>query len=132
MKTERTSRLPLFYTQGIGSLPRPQAVRDLLAQRREMEADRFQKTMGDMVRFAIALQEQAGMDVITDGEWRREPYVEGFLDPSGGLESAYRSEHQAEMKPRRVLVRRTNPGPPLSGGEARFVRPNTSHCVKFA
>src|ERR1043166_1353754 len=84
MKTERTSALPLFYTQGIGSLPRPQAVRDLLAQRREMEADRFQKTMDDMVRFAIALQEQAGMDVITDGEWRRVQYVEEVLDRIGG------------------------------------------------
>jgi len=36
MRTERTSRLPLFYTHVIGSLPRPQAVRDLLAQRAEM------------------------------------------------------------------------------------------------
>ena len=31
MRTERTSRLPPFYTHVIGSLPRPQAVRDLLA-----------------------------------------------------------------------------------------------------
>src|SRR5438094_516097 len=29
MKTPRTAQLPLFFTQGIGSLPRPQVVRDL-------------------------------------------------------------------------------------------------------
>ena len=132
MKTERTSALPLFYTQGIGSLPRPQAVRDLLAQRREMEADRFQKTMDDMVRFAIALQEQAGMDVITDGEWRRVQYVEEFLDRIGGTEKVERFEHQGEIKYRRVVVRRMKPGAPVFERDAQFLRANTSRCAKFA
>jgi hypothetical protein len=36
VKTLRTASLPPFYTHGIDSLPRPQAVRDLLARRDEL------------------------------------------------------------------------------------------------
>lgn len=53
----------------IGSLPRPQAVRDLLAGRDRMPAEVFRQSMDDMVRFAIRLQEQAGLDVISDGDF---------------------------------------------------------------
>ena len=63
MATQRTSKLPQFYTHPIGSLPRPQAVRDLLAARSTMAPDRFEAAMEDMVRFAIRLREQAGLDV---------------------------------------------------------------------
>ena len=93
MKTERTARLPLFYTHVIGSLPRPQAVRDLLARRPEMPPERFAGAMDDMVRFAIRLQEQAGIDAVSDGEWRRVQYVNEFLDRIGGFETIARYEH---------------------------------------
>ena len=32
--------------------------------------------MDDAVRFVIGMQEQAGIDIISDGEWRRESYVD--------------------------------------------------------
>src|SRR5437870_4747441 len=70
MKTDRTRKLPPFFTQVIGSLPRPRVLLDLLARRSEIPADRFANVMDEMVLFAIRLQEQAGIDVITDGEWR--------------------------------------------------------------
>ena len=53
--------MPPFYTHVIGSLPRPQAVRDLLARRAQMPPERFTAAIDDMVRFAIRLQEQAGI-----------------------------------------------------------------------
>ena len=54
--------------------------------------------MDDMVRFAIRLQEQAGLDVVSDGEWRRVQYVGEFLDRIGGFEPVRRYEHQGEVK----------------------------------
>jgi hypothetical protein len=35
-----------------------------------MPADAFAHTLDDLVLFAIRLQEQAGLDVVSDGEWR--------------------------------------------------------------
>ena len=49
----------------------PQMVRDLLARRQDTSADSFAHTLDDLVIFAIRLQEQAGLDVVSDGEWRR-------------------------------------------------------------
>ena len=39
-----------------------------------------------MVIFAIRLQEQAGLDVVSDGEWRRVHYADEFLNRIGGFE----------------------------------------------
>jgi 5-methyltetrahydropteroyltriglutamate--homocysteine methyltransferase len=122
----------LFFTQGIGSLPRPQFVRDLLAKRSGMAPDNFTAAMDDLVRFAIRLQEQAGLDVVTDGEWRRVQYVEEFLERIGGFEYADRYEHQGEVKYRRVVVRRMAPREPVFERDAQFLRANTSRCAKFA
>lgn len=133
MKTERTSKLPLFYTHGIGSLPRPQAVRDLLACRSEMSAAKYEGAMDDMVRFAIRLQEQAGIDVVSDGEWRRVQYVDEFLDRIGGFERIDRYEHQGEVKYRRVIVKRMEqPREPVFARDAQFLRANTTRATKFA
>src|SRR5262249_31592446 len=79
VKTPRTAQLPPFDTQGIGSLPRPQVVRDLLARRHEMDLRRLRGVLDDLVRFAIRLQEQAGLDVVSDDEWRRVQYIREFL-----------------------------------------------------
>ena len=53
MRTKRTSQLPDFFTQVIGSLPRPQVVRDLFTKRDELSPDRFRQLLDDYVVFAI-------------------------------------------------------------------------------
>ncbi len=70
---------------GIGSWPRPrwmlQALHDYHEGRLSEEA--FQETANDAVRLAIDAQLRAGVDVITDGEQRRDSYasfVGGLLD----------------------------------------------------
>jgi 5-methyltetrahydropteroyltriglutamate--homocysteine methyltransferase len=70
---------------GIGSWPRP---RWMLAAIHEHVAGRvseaeFQQTADDAVRLSVAAQERAGVDVVTDGEQRRDSYasfVGGILD----------------------------------------------------
>jgi 5-methyltetrahydropteroyltriglutamate--homocysteine methyltransferase len=90
-------RAHTFPTTVIGSLPRPAWVRDVILDRKagrlgEVEADRL---LDAAVDAAARLQERAGVDEVTDGEWRRESYVKVFaervrgflpdLNPSGGL-----------------------------------------------
>ena len=70
---------------GIGSWPRPrwmlQAIHDHLEGRLGDEA--FEATAQDAVRLAVDAQVRAGVDVVTDGEQRRDNYasfVGGLLD----------------------------------------------------
>src|SRR5262245_55650555 len=132
VKTPRTTQLPPFYTQGIGSLPRPQVVRDLLAQRHAMDPQRLQRVLDDLVRFAIRLQEQAGLDVVSDGEWRRTQYIREFLSRVGGFERCRRFTHQGETKTTEVGVRRMTATEPVFAADARFLVENTDRVTKFA
>src|SRR5213078_550134 len=80
--------LPPFATGVVGSLPRPQYVKDLLAagSRTGVADAGWRRRMDDAVRFAIGMQEQAGIDVISDGEWRRETYVDVVAEIMTGFE----------------------------------------------
>jgi 5-methyltetrahydropteroyltriglutamate--homocysteine methyltransferase len=126
MKTARTSALPLYFTQPIGSMPRPQVVRDLVESRAEPAA------LDDMIRFAIRLQEQAGMDVVTDGEWRRSHYIQELFARVGGFERARRYEHQGEEKTTFVVVGQMNWDKPVYADDARFLVENTDRVTKYS
>ena len=65
--------LPLFPASVVGSLPRPQHVRDLIEKATWDEAD--ERAMDAAIRYAVSMQESAGLDVVTDGEWRRRSYI---------------------------------------------------------
>ncbi len=132
MKTPKTSRLPPFYTHVIGSLPRPQVVRDLIAQRDDLLTDWFEETLDEFVIFAIRLQEQAGLDVISDGEWRRTQYIREFINRVGGFERCRRYEHQGEVKFSEVVVQRMQAREPVFMDDAEFLVANTSCFTKFA
>ena len=67
------SGLPLFPASVVGSIPRPLYVRELIEKPAWNEAD--ERAMDAAIRYAIAMQEMAGLDVITDGEWRRRSYI---------------------------------------------------------
>src|SRR5207249_12036090 len=124
-KAPRTRKLPPFFTQVIGSLPRPKVLLDLLARRADIPADRFDKLMDEMVIFAIRLQEQAGIDCISDGEWRRRHYVGEFLQRVGGFERARKFQHQGETKLTDVVVRKMNVPDPVFRADAEFLVRNT-------
>lgn len=70
---------------GVGSWPRPrwmvQAIHEHLEGR--LAEQEFQATADDAVRLAVQAQLRAGVDVVTDGEQRRDSYssfVAGILD----------------------------------------------------
>jgi 5-methyltetrahydropteroyltriglutamate--homocysteine methyltransferase len=132
MRTPRTARLPPFYTHGIGSLPRPQAVRDLLAHRADLPSGEYRRTLDDCVRFAIRLQELAGLDVVSDGEWRRAQYIREFLLRVGGFERVRKYTHQGEAKLTEVVVRRMSAAEPVFRDDAQFLADHTDRVTKFA
>ena len=65
----------LFPAAVVGSLPRPDFVREAVMGERPMDDERLGQVMDAAVAYAVALQEAAGLDVITDGEWRRASYI---------------------------------------------------------
>jgi 5-methyltetrahydropteroyltriglutamate--homocysteine methyltransferase len=81
--------LPLFPTAVIGSLPRPQWLLDLLQDylAGRLTRDEWNRACDQAVPFAVALQEAAGIDIITDGEWRREGYFQVFYERVEGFQA---------------------------------------------
>lgn len=132
MRTDRTKKLPLFFTQVIGSLPRPKLVVDLINRRSQMPEQRFKSLMDEMVIFAIRLQEQAGLDVISDGEWRRVHYTDEFLQRVGGFEYIRPFEHAGEKKFHSVVTRRMQARDPVFVRDAEFLVGHTDRVCKFA
>lgn len=70
---------------GVGSWPRPAWLLRALHERMEgrLSNEEFDAAARDSVRLAVAAQERAGVDVVTDGEQRRDNYasfVGGLLD----------------------------------------------------
>jgi 5-methyltetrahydropteroyltriglutamate--homocysteine methyltransferase len=77
--------IPPLSVMGVGSWPRPRWMLQAMHEHIEgrLDAPAFQATADDAVRLAVAAQLRAGVDVITDGEQRRDSYasfVGGILD----------------------------------------------------
>src|SRR5687768_12476097 len=123
------SVLSLFPTTVIGSMPRPQYVKDLLAAapRDESPDPGWQRRMDDAVRFVIGMQERAGIDILSDGEWRRESYV----DIIAGVMHGFRWVKRDEFAYHQVVTERMTPRRPGAiAAEAKFLKENTDRRVK--
>ena len=118
-----------FSTFVVGSLPRPLWVRDLIEDRKagrisEVEADRL---LDGAVPSAVRMQERAGLDFVSDGEWRRESYVKVFADAVDGFEpdligiAAPRGTGLAYP----AVVSKLVPRRPIAAGEASFLKDQT-------
>ena len=68
-----TTNLPLFPASVVGSMPRPLHIRELIEKPKWDDAD--ERAMDAAIRYAVSMQEFAGLDVVTDGEWRRRSYI---------------------------------------------------------
>ena len=118
--------LPLFAASIVGSMPRPAFVRAPLALPEDSPVRRAR--LDAAVPYVVALQEAAGLDVVSDGEWRRRSYIgviaeimDGFArEPRDGL-----SWHTV-VEP----MRARRPG--LLGEEARFLVGRASRATKVA
>jgi 5-methyltetrahydropteroyltriglutamate--homocysteine methyltransferase len=78
----------MFPTFVVGSLPRPRWLQGLIFDRRDrrISHEAANQLLDDAVPMAIRMQERAGLDVISDGEWRRESYIKVVSENVGGFE----------------------------------------------
>src|SRR5947207_2013524 len=76
----------LFPTSVVGSLPRPAFVLDLINERPPLTPSEYEQRMKAAVRYAVAMQEHAGLDVVTDGEWWRKSYIGVIAELAHGFE----------------------------------------------
>ncbi len=120
---------PRFATTGVGSMPRPPEVRALFEDVDiEHGAAAGRDRLDAAVRRVVAAQEEAGLDIVTDGEWRRLSYIGVIADLCRGFERsvvAGRSWHTV-VAPLEV----ERPG--LFAEEARFLIGATRRAAKVA
>ena len=115
-----------FQTFVVGSLPRPQWVRDLVEDRKagRIGAAEAERLLDDAVPSAVRMQERAGVNFVSDGEWRRESYVKVFADAVDGFENDLVGGGASQFSnlgyP--AVVRQIAPRKPIASDEARFLR----------
>ena len=114
----------------VGSLPRPQAVVDMLPSHpgEESAIAARSRQIDSAVSYAIALQETAGLDQISDGEWRRHAYTHIIADIATGFSPDDREE------PRRWGITITEPmeirDSGLAAREAQYLVNSTDRMTK--
>ncbi|MCZ6679922.1 MAG: cobalamin-independent methionine synthase II family protein [Candidatus Poribacteria bacterium] len=119
----------LFPTTVIGSMPRPPVVKDLLNAHEagNISEAEFRKRCDAAVQYVIALQEQAGIDIISDGEWRRTSYVDVVAEVMDGFQYVARelfTQHKC------VIQKMTPKREGVVAEEAHFLKKHTTRGTK--
>jgi 5-methyltetrahydropteroyltriglutamate--homocysteine methyltransferase len=118
-----------------GSLPKPAwlAAPNLLWAAWRLEGDALAEGKRDAVRLVLADQEQAGIDIVTDGEQTRRHFVTTFLEGLDGVDFAHkksvriRNRYDADVP---VVVGPVARRHPVFVDDARFLRAATGRKVK--
>src|SRR3954469_6913155 len=117
----------LFPTSVVGSIPRPDFVRDLINDKTISQPD-YDSRMEAAVRYAVAMQESAGLDVLTDGEWWRKSYIGIIAELANGFEVG---TNPADGRPWTVVVDKLSPKNPGSiAREVKLLKKLTGRMIK--
>lgn len=78
---------PPFRAEHIGSFVRPKKLIDARSKfvRGEIAAEELRKLEDDAIRSVIAMQERVGLQIVTDGEMRRNNWRDRFFENVGGF-----------------------------------------------
>ena len=118
---------PLFPASVVGSMPRSAFVQDLINDRPPLPPERYEAEMDAAVRYIVAVQEHAGLDVVTDGEWRRKSYIGVIAELAHGFALGYHDDG----RPWTVVVDRLTPKQPgFIAREIAFLKGITSCAIK--
>ena len=115
-------------------MPRPLYIQDLVNERvaGRLPFHEFQRLMDRAIPIVVQMQEQAGIDIVSDGEWRRVSYSDVIADICDGFQYMTK-EVQGEVQRVPVLVRELKPvRPGRFAQEARFLRTVTDSKIKIA
>jgi 5-methyltetrahydropteroyltriglutamate--homocysteine methyltransferase len=128
-----------FRADHVGSLLRPEA---LLEARRcleagTIEAEELRSAEDEAIAAAVKMQADAGIDVVTDGEFRRRDFRTGFVEAVDGItmrtfDMPWRSEEGVTKVPSKqfVVTGRLRQRRRLAGDEAAYLKNLTSAPVK--
>jgi len=127
----------MFRTAIAGSLPKPSWLAEThkLWPQWRVQGDELAQAKLDATRLWIKAQEDAGLDVIGDGEQSRQHFVHGFLEQVEGIdfedkvEMGIRADRYKAMVPQVVAALRLKGR--VHQAEARFLRANTRRQIKF-
>lgn len=127
----------MFESSIAGSCPKPAWLAETgkLWPQWRAEGDQLQQAKLDATLLWIKAQEDAGLDIIGDGEQSRQHFVHGFVEQVEGIDF----EHKVEMGIRDDRYKAMVPqvvGPLRLKGrvhatEARFLRAHTTRKIKF-
>jgi 5-methyltetrahydropteroyltriglutamate--homocysteine methyltransferase len=137
----RSGTKTVVRAENVGSLLRPQKLLDAMRGNKEgaVTGGELREAQDSAVRAAIALQEAVGLEVLTDGEMRREawalaPFVLDCFDRVAGVRSYPASVAQATNEDTVLPVVRRRVVPPagrdLDDGH-QFLREHTDRRVKY-
>jgi 5-methyltetrahydropteroyltriglutamate--homocysteine methyltransferase len=127
----------MFPATVAGSLPKPSWLAEpnkLWPQWRLQGADLAQGKL-DATLLAIKLQEDAGIDVVCDGEQSRQHFVHGFLEFVDGIDFAHKVEMGIRANRYKAMVPTVRGELTLKGrvheAEARYARAHTKRQLKI-
>ena len=127
----------MFPTTIAGSLPKPSwlAEPDKLWPQWRLSGGDLAAGKLDATLLSLKLQEDAGIDIVTDGEQSRQHFVHGFLEFVDGIDFANKVEMGIRNDRYKAMVP-TVTGPlklrgRVHGTEARFSRAHTARKLKI-
>src|SRR3954451_5613032 len=129
--------LMLFPTTIAGSLPKPEwlAEPNVLWAPWKSEGAELARAKRDATILALKLQEDAGVDIVTEGEQARQHFVHGFLANIEGIDFAHKVEMGIRKDRYKAMVPQVVAPLRLKGRvhaeEARIARTHTAHQIKF-
>src|SRR6185312_16442127 len=134
---ENQRETPMFETTVAGSLPKPSwlAEPDRLWAPWRLQGAELEAGKRDATLLALKEQEDAGIDIVSDGEQARQHFVHGFLERVEGIDFAHRVEMGIRADRYKAMVPQVVAPLKLKGrvhaDEARIARTHTMRKLKF-
>jgi 5-methyltetrahydropteroyltriglutamate--homocysteine methyltransferase len=137
--TLTAGRRPPFHADHVGSLLRPTELRQAFRQHaaKTIEDTEFNRIQDACIRRVVDMQEQVGLEVVTDGEFRRGSYWGRFVERLEGFEIrdaslTFRDDHGHEVNFTAPYAKgRIARGQPLALDEFEFLRQVTRVTPKI-
>jgi 5-methyltetrahydropteroyltriglutamate--homocysteine methyltransferase len=127
----------MLETTIAGSLPKPSwlAEPNKLWPAWRLDGEPLAEAKRDATILALKIQEDAGIDIVSDGEQSRQHFVHGFLEGVEGIDftrrvpMGIRNNRYEAMVP--TVTGRLRRKHPVHAEEARIARAHTRHRLKF-
>jgi 5-methyltetrahydropteroyltriglutamate--homocysteine methyltransferase len=139
MNSIRPTGRPPFRADHVGSLLRPAKLRQAFKEHaaKKLGDAEFARIQDESIREVLRLQEDAGYQVVTDGEFRRGSYWSRFVEKTDGLEvrnAAFKFRddhgHEAEFTAPHVAGKVRRAGP-IALDEYQFLHGATKATAKI-